>query len=141
MRQVESSIYGMLDVKEQQIYRFEPGIAGLPDIKEYALFPMDGTPFFVLHALEEEVNFILLPAHQAVSDYSFQLNDEVVEMLGLESAEDVAVMVVVNVTPEQLFVNLLAPILLAPNSLKGCQYIIKDQELPIRHPLLQKEGP
>jgi len=141
MRQVESSVYGTLSVKEQQIYRFEAGITGLPEIKEYALFPMDDTPFFFLHALEEEVNFILLPAHQAVSEYSFQLNDEVSDMLGLTSPEEVAVMVIVNVTPEQLYVNLLAPILLAPNSLKGCQYIIKDQELPIRHPLLQKEGP
>lgn len=141
MRTIISSTYGKLELEEQQIYRFETGVVGLPDIKEYALFPMEGTPFFVLHALEEEMSFVLLPANQALEDYSFQLNGEMTDMLGVQSPEEVAVLLVVNIAPDQLYVNMLAPVLLSPHSLRGCQYIIRDQDLPIRQPLLRKEGP
>ncbi|MMZ64203.1 Flagellar assembly factor FliW [compost metagenome] len=99
---------------------------------------MEGTPFFVLHALEEEVSFILLPSHEAVEDYSFRITDETIGFLELISPEDVGVMLIVNINQDELYVNLMAPILLSPHSQKGCQYIIKDQELPVRHPLVPK---
>ncbi|MCA1293993.1 flagellar assembly protein FliW [Paenibacillus sp. alder61] len=128
----------MLEVEDSQIYLFESGILGIPDIRQYALLPMEGTPFFVLHALEEEVSFILLPSHEAVEDYSFRITDETIGFLELISPEDVGVMLIVNINQDELYVNLMAPILLSPHSQKGCQYIIKDQELPVRHPLVPK---
>lgn len=138
MKKVHSEAYGMLEVEDSQIYLFESGILGIPDIRQYALLPMEGTPFFVLHALEEEVSFILLPSHEAVEDYSFRITDETIGFLELKSPEDVGVMLIVNINQDELYVNLMAPILLSPHSQKGCQYIIKDQELPVRHPLVPK---
>ncbi|AKG36568.1 flagellar assembly protein FliW [Paenibacillus durus] len=140
MRQIQSKAYGVLNLNENQIYEFEAGILGVSDIFHYALFPMEGTPFFVLHALDEEVSFILLPVQEAVLDYSFQIPDEVTELLALNSPEDVGVMVIINIQQEELFVNLMAPVLLSPYSLRGCQYIIKDQELPVRYPLKAEGG-
>ncbi|TYA11875.1 flagellar assembly protein FliW [Paenibacillus faecis] len=138
MKKLHSEAYGMLEVEDSQIYLFESGILGIPDIRQYALLPMEGTPFFVLHALEEEVSFILLPSHEAVEDYSFRITDETIGFLELISPEDVGVMLIVNINQDELYVNLMAPILLSPHSQKGCQYIIKDQELPVRHPLVPK---
>lgn len=138
MKKLHSEAYGMLEVEDSQIYLFESGILGIPDIRQYALLPMEGTPFFVLHALEEEVSFILLPSHEAVEDYSFRITDETIGFLELKSPEDVGVMLIVNINQDELYVNLMAPILLSPHSQKGCQYIIKDQELPVRHPLVPK---
>ncbi|WP_059049975.1 flagellar assembly protein FliW [Paenibacillus senegalimassiliensis] len=140
MRTIESSAYGTIEIEDQQVYHFEAGILGLPDIREYALIPMQDTTFYILHSTQTDISFVLVPANQAVQDYSFQLNTDIVEMLHISSSEDVAVMLVVNVTEDQLYANLLAPVLFAPESLVGCQYIIKDQELPLRHPLLRKEG-
>ncbi|MNN05730.1 Flagellar assembly factor FliW [compost metagenome] len=101
---------------------------------------MEGTPFFLLHALEEEVSFLLLPVQEAVLDYSFQITDDIIELLALNSPDDVGVMVVVNIQGEGLYVNLLAPVLLSPYSRKGCQYVIKDQKLPVRYPLKPEGG-
>ncbi|MEK4239933.1 flagellar assembly protein FliW [Paenibacillus sp. FSL H7-0714] len=139
MMEINSKTYGVLNLKEDQIYSFEAGLLGILDIKQYALFPMEGTSFFVLHGLDEDVSFLLLPAQLAIVDYGFRITDEIIELLSLETSEDVGVMLVVNIQGEDLFVNLMAPILLSPHSLKGCQYIIKDQELPIRYPLSHKE--
>ncbi|MGZ7445966.1 flagellar assembly protein FliW [Paenibacillus sp. TH7-28] len=140
MMQIHSETYGVLEVKEEQIYSFEPGILGIPEIKQYALLPMQDTPFYVLHSLEDEVSFILLPSHQVVENYSFRLPEEIVDSLQLASPDEVGVMLIVNFQSSELFVNLMAPVLLAPHSQKGCQYIIKDQEFPIRHPLLIQKG-
>ncbi|MNM64344.1 Flagellar assembly factor FliW [compost metagenome] len=140
MRQINSKIYGTLDLDDSQVYKFEAGIPGVSDISEYALLPMHGTSFFLLHALEEEVSFFLLPVQEAVVDYSFQITDDIIELLALNSPDDVGVMVVVNIQEEGLYVNLLAPVLLSPYSHKGCQYIIKDQKLPVRYPLNPEGG-
>ncbi|MFD1178874.1 flagellar assembly protein FliW [Paenibacillus puldeungensis] len=129
----------MLEVEESQIYSFESGVLGIPDINQYALFPMEDTPFFVLYALGGEVSFILLPSQQAVQDFSFNLTEEAIGLLELKSPEDVGTMLIVNIDNGQLYVNLMAPILLSPHSQKGCQYIIKDQDLPVRYPLMPKE--
>ncbi|EBK2060110.1 flagellar assembly protein FliW [Salmonella enterica subsp. enterica serovar Typhi] len=135
---MHSEAYGLLEVEDSQIYLFESGILGIPDIRQYALFPMEGTPFFVLHAVEEEVSFVLLPSHQVVEDYSFRIADDTIDLLELSSADDVGVMLIVNIDRDKLYVNLMAPILFSPHSQKGCQYIIKDQEFPVRHPLVPK---
>ncbi|WP_410770659.1 flagellar assembly protein FliW [Fontibacillus sp. BL9] len=138
MMTIHSEAYGLLEVENSQIYLFDSGILGIPDIRQYALLPMEGTPFFVLHALEGEVSFILLPSHQTVEEYSFHISDETISFLELKSPEDVGVMLIVNINQDKLYVNLMAPILLSPLSQKGCQYIIKDREFPVRYPLVQK---
>lgn len=138
MRQIHSDAYGLLEFEDNQVYAFETGILGIPDIQQYVLFPMEDTAFFILHALDEEVSFILLPAQEAIQDYSFQLAEDTTGLLELNSPEDVGVMLIVNIQQDELFLNLMAPILVSPHSLKGCQYVIKDQDLSIRYPLMRK---
>ncbi|ANS76098.1 flagellar assembly protein FliW [Paenibacillus yonginensis] len=139
MRTIHSSTYGELEIDEEQIYRFDTEILGIAGIYEYGLMPLGDTPFFVLHALEEDVSFILLPAEQAVSEYSFKINQEVVELLGLKSGEDAGVMLIVNISGGELFVNMRAPLLFSPEIHKAHQFIITDQELPLRFPLQRRK--
>lgn len=138
MRQIHSAAYGLLEFEDNQVYSFETGILGIPDIQQYVLFPMGDTSFFILHALDEEVSFVLLPAEQAIQDYSFRLAEDAISLLELNSPEDVGVMLIVNIQQDELYLNLMAPILVSPHSLKGCQYVIKDQDLSIRYPLVRK---
>lgn len=138
MRQIHSAAYGLLEFEDNQLYSFETGILGIPNIQQYGLFPMEDTPFFILHALDEEVSFILIPAEQAIQDYSFRLTEEAISLLEINAPEDVGVMLIVNIQQDELYLNLMAPILVSPHSLKGCQYVIKDQDLSIRYPLVQK---
>ena len=135
MIQINSSVYGTLEVQNDQIYTFEAGILGLSDIKRYALFPMTDTSFFVLHAIEEQISFLLLPAHDAIEGYGFKVSSDVADLIEIGSDEEAVAMLIVNIHHNQLYVNLMAPILVNPHTMKGCQYVIKDQELSVRHPL------
>nr|WP_275440146.1 flagellar assembly protein FliW [Paenibacillus sp. ACRRY] len=128
-----------MECDENQIYQFDQEIPGIPDVKRYGLFPLEDTPFYILHGLEEEVSFVLLPAQPTMPDYSFELPDEVTYLLEITEPGDLGIMLVVNIVNDELFVNMAAPILLSPDALKGCQYIIKDQQLPIRYRLHPKE--
>ncbi|MFU1796318.1 flagellar assembly protein FliW [Paenibacillus azoreducens] len=136
---IKSSVYGPMEIMEDQIYHFESEILGIPNIREYALLPIEGTLFFLLHAIDVDVSFVLLPATQAVEGYGFQLPEETVRLLDLQSPDDAGVMLIVNIHEQDIFVNLKAPIVLSPHSRKGCQFIINDQDLPLRHRLERKE--
>jgi len=130
-----SDRYGDLNVTRDQVFRFEKGIVGFQDIRQYALIGMDDAPFYILHALEEQVSFILLPAEKVVADYGFPIDQETVELLHVVRPEEVATLLIVNIVDNRLYVNLKAPILLSPNQGYGIQFVIHDRNYPIRYPL------
>ena len=71
---IESSVYGSLPVKAEQIIRFPKKLVGIPDYSEYALLQLDETAFYLLHALQDDFHFILIPAADVVRDYEFDLS-------------------------------------------------------------------
>lgn len=134
-----SERYGELVLSENQIIRFDKGIVGLQNIDTYGLVAMEDTPFYILHSLEEQLSFILIPAEKAVQDYGFEIDEETVELLSIRKLEDVVTFLIVNIIDDILYVNLKAPILIAPNQRTGCQFVIHQSDYPIRHPLAGKE--
>ncbi|WP_276353589.1 flagellar assembly protein FliW [Cohnella caldifontis] len=136
---IRSDRYGELHVAENQIIHFEKGIVGWQEISNYALIEMEDTPFYILHALREQLSFILIPAEKTVRDYGFEIDDDTIELLGISKAEDVVAFLIVNIVENQFYVNLRAPILIAPEQCKGCQFVIHQSDFPIRFPLAGKE--
>ncbi|WII37241.1 flagellar assembly protein FliW [Paenibacillus thiaminolyticus] len=129
---VHSSNYGDLHPEPHQIYEFVKGMVGFQAITQYALMPYDDSVFYILHAVEEERSFILIPANY-VQNYSFPIDQDTVEALGVQMSEEVVTMLVVNIINDAISVNLRAPVLFSPKTQKGCQYIITDSNLPVRH--------
>ncbi|MBN2980632.1 flagellar assembly protein FliW [Cohnella algarum] len=132
---LQSDVYGTLQVNEEQVFEFQKGIIGLQEIQRYALFQLESTPFSILHALDAQISFILIPASEAVEQYGFRIDDETAELLRVAHPEEVVTMLVVNVIEDRIYVNLKAPILLSPTNRSGVQFVIHDQELPVRYPL------
>lgn len=139
-RIINSRAYGAFEVTDGQIYHFPRGLVGLHEYKDYALIQVEDGPFHLLHALNDELSFILLPAHLVADDYGFRIDDATVDLLSIAKPEDVHTFLIVNAIDDELFVNLKAPVLAAPGSRRGCQFIIDDPAFPIRHPLIGKEG-
>ena len=130
-----SERYGELHLTSRQVFAFEKGIVGFQEIKEYGLVALEDTPFFILHATSAQLSFILIPAEKVVIDYSFKIDQETIDLLGIQRPEDVVIFLIVNIIDDQFYVNLKAPVLIAPNQQTGCQFVIHDQDYPIRHPL------
>ncbi|QMV44980.1 flagellar assembly protein FliW [Cohnella cholangitidis] len=136
---IHSERYGELRLSENQIIRFGKGIIGIQEFDTYGLVAIEDTPFFILHALQEQLSFIVIPAEKAVQDYGFHIDDETIELLRIQKIEEVVIFLIVNIIDDVLHVNLKAPILIAPNQRTGCQFIIHQSDYPIRHPLTGKE--
>lgn len=137
---IRSQSYGEFEVNDSQIYHFPRGIVGLSEYQDYALVQIEDTPYHILHAIEKELSFILLPAVYAIEDYGFRIDQPTIDLLGIAKPEDVMTYLIVNIVDEQIFVNLKAPLLLSTVTQKGCQYIISDKDYPVRLPLKSEEG-
>jgi flagellar assembly factor FliW len=137
---INSSVYGKLNVDPDSIFKFPKGLVGMAKVKEFGRIGLENTPFSILHAVAEQISFVLIPAPQVTKNYQFEIDDETIELLGITKPEDVEVWLIVNIIDDQLYVNLKAPVLLVPRSRIGCQYVILNQDLPIRQPLYREES-
>lgn len=140
LRTIESDVYGTLEIKHEQIFRFKKGLIGLEQQREFALLPIDQSDYYLLHSTNDSLNFFLVPANKVVHDYEFDLSRETIELLEVSSPEDVAVFLIVNLAGEQVSVNLKAPVLLSVTQRHGVQMIINDKDYPIRMPIARKES-
>ncbi len=115
----------------------QPMVA-FPDHRRFALTRLDQTGLVCdLHAVDDELRFVVVPPAAFFADYAPEIDDSVVEQLGVESADDVVVMLVVNLgdTPESATANLMAPVLVNRRTRRAGQFLLDDPDLPLRAPL------
>ncbi len=136
---IESERYGLLEISADNIFQFAKGIVGFEGFQSFALVAAEDNAYYILHALQGQLSFLLVRADLFTEDYGFQINEETVELLEISGSEQVVVFLILNIIEDQPYVNLKAPILLAPNSRRGGQFVIHDQDYPLRFPLIRKE--
>lgn len=135
---INSKLYGEFEVESSQIYDFKDGIVGFTQLNKFALLPLEDSEVFILHSFTEELSLMLFPAIHSQNHISFQIDEAVVNQLGVTSQEELAVFYVLRFMDDKPYINLRAPILIVPNTQKGCQYIIPNDGLSVREPLVLK---
>jgi flagellar assembly factor FliW len=119
---------------------FAAGIPGFPEARQFALVwwgDEDG-PFSILTSLEQTgLEFLVVPPHAFFPDYAPEIDDDTVERLGLESADDAILMVIVTVgdQPGDATANLLAPVVVNRHTRAAAQVVLTEGDLPLRAPL------
>lgn len=114
---------------------------GFPEERRFALvrFDEDG----VLHgfrALDREgLQFLVVRPAPFYPDYAPEIGDDVVAELGVASADDVVVLLVVNAGPAlaDTTVNLRAPLVVNTATRRARQVVLDDPELPLAAPLVR----
>ena len=113
---------------------------GFPTARQFALVQLDDDGMLCqLQSVEEpDLGFLVVSPLPFFPDYAPEVADEVVDELGIESAEDVIVLLVVNAgdSLERTTANLLAPVVLNTANRRARQVILEDPELPIAAPLV-----
>ncbi len=114
-------------------------LPGFPDLSRFALVRLDESGVLSsLRSLDDpSLRFLVAPPQVFFPDYAPEIDDATVAALGIERAEDVLLLVVVNPGDAAggATANLLAPVLVNVATLKGGQVVL-EQDLPIRAPLL-----
>jgi flagellar assembly factor FliW len=127
-------------IEEIPVLELVDPMPGFPDFRRFALVRLDEDGVLcALRSLDDpELRFLVVPPAAFFDDYSPVISDETVAALGIESANDVLVLAVVNPgdSAATATVNLLAPVLVNTGNRRASQVILDDASLPVRRPLV-----
>lgn len=138
-----SSSFGELEYLEEDVIKFEEGLFGFNESKEF-LFIESDDPNFHFHWLqsvkEPELTFVVTSPFLFAENYNFDLDDDLVEKLSIEKIEDITILSLVKIpeSVEESTINLQAPLLINVNTKMGKQ-IILEETFPLRFFIFKKE--
>lgn len=133
---IQSELYGEITVEPHQVYQFPIGLVGLSQLNQFALLPYDDTELFVLQSIRDEFSLLLIPTELCANKASFHIDASMVTQLGVTESNQVITFFVLRFIDDKPYINVKAPIIIVPNTQKGCQYVIQDDTLNIREPLV-----
>ena len=129
-----------VEISQEQIYAFEPGLGGFESLRRYALITEPDSPVEWLQSLDDpDVSFALLEPFLFRPDYVFELADRDAEALGMQEPADALVRCVLTLheDPYKITANLLAPLVLCRRTHLARQVILQDLDLPMRAPIFE----
>lgn len=120
---------------------FAAGIPGFPDAKRFTLvwWGDESSPFSILASLDEPgLEFLVVPPLAFFPQYAPEIDDDTVERLGVETADDVILLVIVTTGEDaaEATANLLAPIVVNRHTRAAAQTVLAEGDHPLRAPLL-----
>jgi flagellar assembly factor FliW len=132
---VVSQRFGTFAVPEERIFALEPGLIGFPGARRFVLLDSrPGSPFkWMLCVDEPELGFAVVDPADFVPKYAAPI-EQAAGALGCGAA-DVALFVLVTIPerPTEIFVNLLAPIVVDLGRRRGRQLVLEDPALDPAH--------
>ncbi len=139
--EIDSSRFGRVEIDPSSIIEFPDGLIGLGGRRYALLANKPGSPFLWLQSLEEaRVALPVTNPHRFFPDFAVELSDDDVARLGIgpDDSADVYVTVRAASNPQDVTVNLRAPILIHAG--RGHQVINHAGGAELRAPLFP-DGP
>lgn len=120
---------------------FPDGLVGFAGARRFVLAPWggDGSPFSLLSAVDDDgLAFVVVPPSVFFPDYEPEIDDETADLVGLTSAEDALVLVIVTVPDraQDATANLLGPLVVNTTTRVGAQAVLSPERWPSRRPLI-----
>jgi flagellar assembly factor FliW len=119
---------------------FVEPLPGFPNDREFALTAVDpdGVLFTLRSLARPELRFVVMPPAGFFPDYHPAVTEAAVASLGVVTEVELQLLVVVSVQNgiADATANLLAPIVLVPETGRAMQVVLEDPLLPLRAPLL-----
>ncbi len=133
--EIETRDFGMVEIDEDNIIKFPQGIPGFVDCREFVLLPLgDESPFIVMQSVTEPgLAFITMEPWSLVSNYEFEINENIEKILEIEEPGKVTVLAIATFKDniEEMTVNLAAPLLLNMETGMGKQVILDSEKYPV----------
>ncbi|MFJ7752887.1 flagellar assembly protein FliW [Peribacillus muralis] len=137
---VQTKFHGEIELVTEEIYRFESGLPGFLEEKQFCLLTLDDTPFFVLQSTKtKEIAFIVTNPFDVFPDYEVKLTDEVLELLQIKTEQDVLTFVILTISDpfNETTANLQAPVIINGSKKSGKQYILTGTDYRTKHKLFE----
>jgi flagellar assembly factor FliW len=120
-------------------------VPGFLEEKEFYILSLEGTDLYVLQSVKKtEVAFIITDPFVLFPQYEFDLPEEVLEKLEIESEKDVATFTILTVREpfQETTANLQAPLIINQTKKLGKQVILNNPTYQTKHKILtpQEQG-
>ncbi|WP_072863772.1 flagellar assembly protein FliW [Marinitoga hydrogenitolerans] len=130
--------FGELEIADNEIIIFESGIPGFENLKKFYIhFSKETFPIQWLLSLENpEITFPVIDPVLVRVDYTFDLSKDIVEYLEIKKPEDVKIFTIMTIPhgdPDNITVNLKAPIIISKVNNKGVQLILENENYHLKH--------
>ncbi|MCS0673404.1 flagellar assembly protein FliW [Cytobacillus firmus] len=142
---IQTKFHGEQEINKDDIIHFPSGIPGFLDEKEFYILPFDGTDLFVLQAVKtSEVAFIVTDPFVLFQQYEFDLPEEAIEKLEIQSDKDVVTFAILTVREpfQETTANLQAPLVINQTKKIGKQIILNQTPFQTKHKIMtpQEQG-
>lgn len=136
---IETKYHGLIEVQKEEVIRFPKGLPGFLDELEFVVIPFtEDETFYILQSIQTpELGFVLTNPFMFYPDYDFNLENQTVDVLELESAEEVAVYTVLTMADpfHHTSANLQAPVVVNVKKKIGKQVILTGSPYQTKHNL------
>ena len=130
-----------IEYADADVITFEEGLVGLPSLRRLVVVSQpEILPFLWLAAVDEsETAFLVLEPHSHCPGYAPAVPAEVRLRIGLRSGEEPLLLTIARIMPDwqDSTLNLRAPLVIAPSSMRGTQLVLSDSQYQLNEPFAQ----
>jgi flagellar assembly factor FliW len=138
---IESTRFGVLEVREDTVLTFPDGLIGLPGTRYALLTQSEKTPFYWLHSCEfADVAVPVTTPWLFFTNYEVEIPDEEADRLGIAESNQAEIFCVVrtNSELENFTINLAGPVIVNSESRMARQIINGATGYSVRQPLFEE---
>jgi len=131
---IATTRFGTVTIEPDDVLTFVDGLIGMEDCQRWALLAdaQNGALGWLQSVDRSDVALAVVSPRRFVADYRVRVTRRDVESLGLPSANDAQVLVIVNRLGDSLALNLKAPLVVHVAGRAGRQIVAKDDH-PVQH--------
>ena len=130
--------FGEVEYDPAQAIEFPHGLLGFENLRQFIVMPKrkEGPLFWIQSVEDPEIAFVLTDPTRFYLDYLIAPDAGERAKLGIGQDDECNVLVVVTVPPSrEITLNLLAPILFAPKTMRCLQVVLENSPFSTRVPL------
>lgn len=138
--EVNTRIFGTIDIEDDKLIHFVNGIVGFPQLTTFALIhdnEKNGGIQWLQSMQEPQFAIPVMNPLDILEDYNPQVEDELLKPIGGLDPENMLVLVTVAVPSDltKMSVNLRGPIVINADNRKACQVITEGEEYQVKFPI------
>lgn len=143
--QIQSKLLGQVDYEEEHIIHFDEGLIGIPEKKRFLLIEKeDFKPFSYLQSVDDPT-FILIVVNPMLieKEYKFSIFRGDLDAIDIKDENDFSLLSIVIFAqrPEDITVNLKAPLLINIHTKQALQVILQNDDYTVEEPLMKTVPP
>jgi flagellar assembly factor FliW len=133
---ITTTRFGTITIEQEDMMTFVDGLIGMEDCRQWALLAdAENDALGWLQCLDRpEVALAVVSPRRFVQDYRVRVARRDIVPLGLPSADEAQVLVILNQVNDRLVVNLKAPLVIYAGQRIGRQIVAKDDHA-VQHPI------